>query len=87
MCIRDSPYYVAVSKLLYIIYVQNMEGAMVDIYNPMFVAKVLNMEKDEAPVEYPKVELVGGLPPLLENEDEVLKKLDLENPNWIKEED
>jgi len=60
---------------------------MVDIYNPMFVAKVLNMEKDEAPVEYPKVEFVNGLPPLLENEDEVLKKLDLENPNWISETD
>ena len=84
---KKNPYYVAVSKLLYIIYVQNMEGAMVDIYNPMFVAKVLNMEKDETPVEYPKVELVGGLPALLENEDEVLKKLDLENPNWISEAD
>jgi len=76
---RDSDYYVVVSKLLYIIHVQNTELATVGIYNPNFVAKLLNMGTDEAVPQSIRVEVVHGLPALAESENEILEKLELEN--------
>lgn len=79
--IRDSKnnnndYYHVVSKILYIIYSQNLEGAMVDVFNPIFTAKVLNMEKEELPTSTVTVHVVQGLPELSKSENEILEKLE-----------
>lgn len=75
---KTSLYYIVASRILCIIFVQNQEYAMVDEFNPIFTAKVLNMEKDDTPPSSIKIELVPGLPPLSTSENEILEKLDLE---------
>jgi len=75
---NTSMYYIVVSKILYIIYIQNLENATVGIFNPIFVSKVLNMEKDDTPTGSIKIEIVGGLPELSKSENEILEKLELE---------
>lgn len=76
---KVSLYYVVVSKILYIIYIQNLELATVGVFNPIFVSKVLNMEKDDTPASGVKIEIVGGLPELSKTENEILDKLEREN--------
>jgi hypothetical protein len=73
-----SLYFIVVSKIMYIIYVQNLELATVGVYNPIFTAKVLNMETDDTPTTAITVNVVGGLPALSSTENEVLEKLELE---------
>lgn len=75
----SSLYYQIVNRILYVIHTQNLEYAMVDIFNPILTAKILNLEKgdtgnDKAPV----VKIVGGddLPELATSENEVLEKLE-----------
>ena len=82
-CMKDkeSLYYIVISKILYIIYVQNMELATVGVFNPIFTAKVLNMDKEETGRSVIEVSIVNGLPTLSKTENEVLKKLELENEN------
>lgn len=76
---RDSEYYIVISKILYIIYVQNLEYATVGVYSPVFTAKLLGVEKDDASTPSSiRVEVVQGLPSLSETENEVLEKLDRE---------
>lgn len=77
-----SEYYIVASKILYLIYVQNLEMATIGVFNPIFTAKVLNIEKDEVPSGSIKVEIVNGLPTLATSEDEILEKLEAENPEW-----
>lgn len=74
----SNAYYNVVSKILYIIYAHVHENAMVDIYNPIFSSKVLNMEKDEVVSTASKVTIVQGLPKLSRSENEILEKLELE---------
>lgn len=74
----NSLWYNLVTRVLYIIYVQNLELATVGVFNPIFVSKVLNMEKEETPNTPTKVYIVDGLPPLSETENQVLQKLELE---------
>lgn len=81
---KTSPYYVVATKIMYLVYAQNMEMAMLDIFNPIFTAKVLNMEKEEAPSSGVRVEIVNGLPELLDSEIKVLEKLESEKPDWYK---
>lgn len=83
---KTNDYYIVVTKLMYLIYAQNMEMAMIDVFNPIFTAKVLNLEREEAPSSGIKVEVVNGLPELLDSEILVLEKLELEKPGWFKEE-
>ena len=78
---KTSLYYQVVKKIQYVIHTNNLEGAMVGVYNPVFTAKVLNMEKEEAPSNTVKVEMVVGLPQLSESENEILEKLNFENEN------
>lgn len=76
---KDSEYYVIMEKILMIIYTQNLEGAIVDIYNPIMVSKILNMDKgtnDE--VKKIQVEVITNTPKLENSENEVLKKLSSE---------
>lgn len=81
---KTNEYYVVATKLMYLIYAQNMEMAMLDIFNPIFTAKVLNIEKgEEAPSSGVKVQIVNGLPELLDSEILVLEKLQQENPGFF----
>lgn len=75
---KDSKYYMVVSTILYLIFVQNQELAMVGVYSPTFTARVLNMDKDDAPPSAITVNVVQGLPELGNSESEILEKLDLE---------
>lgn len=77
---KASGYYIVVSKILYLIYVQNAEHAMIGEFNPIFTAKMLNIDKEEAPPGAIKVEIVQGLPELSDSENSVLEKLEMEKP-------
>ena len=76
---ETSLYYTVVSKILYIIYIQNLEMAMVGEYSPVFASRVLGMEKEDTPSGAITVNVVGGLPELSKSENDILKKLELEN--------
>jgi len=75
----DSEYYLAMEQILMVIYTNNLEGAIVDLYNPIMVSKVLNME---APQENNNnrivVEVINSNDKLENSESEVLKKLSSE---------
>lgn len=75
---KDSLYYLVVSRILYTIHTQNTELAILGIYNPIFTAKLLNMDQDDVPVDKVRIEIVTGQPALSESENEVLEKLDQE---------
>lgn len=77
---RQSEYYVVVSKILYIIFVQQQELATIGVYNPMFTAKALALDKpEEAPPSAIRVEVVNSTMELSISEYEVLEKLESEN--------
>ena len=77
---KDSMWYIVVSRIMYIIYTQNQEMAMVGEFNQAITGKILGIDKeDAAPVSSIKVQIVEGLPPLSNSENEVLEKLVLEN--------
>lgn len=77
---KDSLYYIVVSRILYIIYVQNVENATVGLFNPIFTAKMLNIGQDDSQAGSIKVELISkGIPALSKSENEVLEKIDFEN--------
>jgi hypothetical protein len=73
---RDSLYYIVVSKILYLIYVQNLEGGITNEFNPIMISKVLNIDKEDIPTGAIKVIIEGGLPSLSESEDEVIGKME-----------
>lgn len=76
----ESPYYIVISKILSIIYVQNMNYATTGVFNPVFTAKLLSIggtEEDTRPSA--KVEIItNGIPDLSSSEAEVLEKLEME---------
>lgn len=73
-----SEYSLAVNRIGYIIHTQNVENATVGIFNPIFTAKILNMDKDVSPSSVVRVEVIGGTPELSRSENQVLEKLELE---------
>ncbi len=75
---KSSQYYIVVSRILYIIYTQNLEHGITGTYNPVMVSRVLNLEKDDTPTSAIKIEVVGGLPELSKSENEILEKLESE---------
>ncbi len=83
---KNDEYYVVVTKILYIIYTDNLEGAMLDEYNPIFTAKVLNMEKEadngsgNITINHVVAQPLDGkrIPELSDSENAVLEKLELE---------
>lgn len=79
---QENPFYIVVKKLLYIIHTQNVEGAMVGLFEAGFTMRVLNMEKEEAPVSYPKIEHIHTNKELAESENEILQKLDSETLDY-----
>ena len=84
---NDSVYFQVVERILYIIYSQNVEGASADIFNPIIVSKMLQLEKapdDKEPNV--KIEIVSSISNKLANsEDEILKNLDLEKLSLVKD--
>lgn len=78
---KNNEYFLVVSKILYIIYSQNLEYAITGIFNPIFTAKVLNLEKEDKDAGGSiTVNIVSqGIPELSNSENEILEKLELEN--------
>lgn len=76
---KNNLWFQTMEKILYVIYTDNLEGALVDLYNPIMVSKVLGMDKtdkqdDDRPV---KVEILDSRSQNLAiSENEVLEKLD-----------
>ncbi len=83
---KNSEYYKIVEKILSVIYSQNLEGAAADIFNPIIVSKVLNLDKEENKEKENnvKVEIVNSISSRLANsESEVLQNLDFEKVNLV----
>lgn len=78
---KENDYYLVITRILYIIYVQNSEYATVGVYNPIFTARMLNLGSDEAPTGSVKIEIIGDNLRLSNSENEILEKLELENAN------
>lgn len=76
---QGSDYYVAISKILSIIYVQNFEYAIAGVFNPVFTSKILGFADDVATPAPSKVEIVHtGVPQLSSSENEILQKMEKE---------
>ena len=74
---KDSLWYHVIEKILMVIYTQNFEGAMVDLYNPMMVKAVLKMDEPSTVIASVKVEVIASPTgqTLKNSENEVLEKL------------
>ncbi len=85
---QNSEWVMVMEKILYIIYNQNLEGAIVGTYNPIIISKLLNVDKeneksDDRP---PRVEIVESINNKISNsEDEILKNLDFGKVEILKE--
>ena len=75
---ESSIFYQTVSKILYIIYVQNVEMGAIGEYNPIMISKLLNLDKEELPAAPIKITVVSGLPELATSESELLERLEIE---------
>lgn len=76
----NSDWYIVVSKIIYIIYVQNYEMGMLNNYNSIFASKALNIDKEDKPIKSISVNIISdGIPSLSNSENEILEKLELEN--------
>lgn len=77
---KGNEYYIVVSKILYIIYTQNLEEAMNGNFSPIMTAKVLNLEKEDTttPAAITVNVVTQGIPELSNSENEILEKLELE---------
>ena len=80
---KTSEAYLIVSRILMNIYVQNQEMAMVGEFNPVFTAKVLNMDSEDSGPQKVMIEYVGDLPQLANSENEILEKLNFKNGEVI----
>lgn len=75
---QESMYFHVVSKILYLIYIQNYELACVGVYSPIFASKFISSEDERKPSSTIRVEVVPGLPMLATSEEEILQKLENE---------
>lgn len=84
---KDSEWTMVAEKIMMIIYTQNLEGAVVDLYNPIMVSKILNMDKGADTNDKPvRVEVVTSQQNTLDSsENEVLQNLDFEKVEILKE--
>jgi hypothetical protein len=76
---KDSLWHHVVSRILYVIYVQNVELATVGEYNSVFIAKLYKIDGEEQESGTIKIEMVGNVPKLAQNEAEILEKMNLGN--------
>lgn len=87
-CKAGNEWAMVIEKILYIIYNQNLEGGLIDQFNPIMVSKVLNMDKenDKGNDPPPRVEIVEGQTKQLANsENEILENLDYGKVEQLKE--
>lgn len=83
---KTSDYFHVVSRIMYIIYTQNVELAQVGVYSPIVTAQVLSIGKEDPnPTSSIRVEVVPGLPMLSNTENEVLEKLEQERQDLEKD--
>lgn len=75
---KTSDYFHVVSRIMYIIYTQNIEMAQVGVYSPVVTGAVLKLDKEAPPSTTVRVEVVQGIPALSNSENEILEKLELE---------
>lgn len=74
---KDSLYYKVLQRIEYVIHTQNLEHAMVGVFNPILTSKILSLDiSDDTEQTAITVNIVGDLPKLSESEDEI-RKLDL----------
>ena len=74
---KHDPWYIAMEKILMIIYNQNLEGAIVDMYNPIMISKVLKMDSpDNSNLAKIQVEIINSGPRLEQTENSVIQNLD-----------
>lgn len=80
---KNNEYFVVVSKILYTIYSQNLEEAMVGNFSPVMTTRVLNLEKEDTstPSNITVNVVSQGIPELSNSENEILEKLELELAN------
>jgi len=78
-------WYIVASKLLYIIHDQNMTYAALDLFNPILVGRLHNIEKDDSPSGNIVIEHVQYLPTLSKSESEVLDKLESKDQLFTKD--
>ena len=78
---KDSVAYLVVSRILMNIWVQNAEMAMVGEFNPVFTAKMLNIDTEDNGPQKVVIEYIGDLPQLSNSENEILGNVDLKNGN------
>jgi hypothetical protein len=83
---KESMYYVVVSRVLYIIYVQNIEMAMVGAFNVSLAMKLVGMDNEEVDTRDITVTIVesGASAPLSQSESEAIKKVELELENMVR---
>jgi predicted nucleic-acid-binding Zn-ribbon protein len=83
---KDSLYVKVVSRIAYVVHVQNVEGAMVGDFNAQLVMKVLSLDKgdDTAPKAIQVHHTTTELPALAKSENEILENLDRELMEKIK---
>lgn len=72
---ESSLYYIVASRIMYIIYIQNVEYATVGVYNPIFTSKMLGLDKDEPVTQQIKVNIISSIPKLSKSETEALENM------------
>lgn len=84
---NNSIWFLVVEKIMYVIYNQNVEGAYVDLFNPIMVSKILGLDKPEDNSgKITKIEIVESISTKLANsENEILKNLNYEKLVSVKE--
>lgn len=84
---KNSIWFLVVEKIMYVIYNQNVEGAYVDLFNPIMVSKILGLDKPEDNSgKITRVEIVDSLSgKLATSENEILKNLNYKKLESIKE--
>ncbi len=77
---KSSLWYITISKIYYIIYTQAQEMGTLGIFNPIFTAKILNLDKEEVSNDKIRIEVItgGNIPSLSDSENAILEKLELE---------
>ena len=84
---KNSVWYLIVEKIMYVIYNQNVEGAYVDLFNPIMVSKVLGLDKPEDNSgKVTRVEIVDSVSNKLSNsENQILQNISLEKLQIVKD--
>lgn len=75
----DSLWYHVVGRIMYVVYLQNVELATVGTYNSVFISKLYKIDGEEQQTGAIKIEMVQGVPKLSANEEEILNKMNLKN--------